>query len=578
MKVTQADKKLIIKIIAALYLNLFAALIFSEFLNSFFNNKYDLLGISLMDRFHFAFKPAVMLMAFVFTTILCYRVLHYLKPLFRFRYSKEDYDMARVVAIRIPWMIINFEVIIWILATTIYYALKGWEVESGIPFVFGLSLKVVTGFLSALYVAFTINLLLKEAKLELHIVDIRERENDIFSRHKDIIAVFASSLYLVVTLSYISYYYSQHSSRITLESFLLIIIPFVIILFVISVVPLFLSKQEYRFQINTLMCKLKNLAEQRNSLSDKIYLINFDELGEMSLYVNQVLKKFNSFISQIIGVVDQLSKSSISLSSVGEETLSVSNKQTASVAEITSTMEDSDSLSKSIGELAKDVLEKSLRTREYVTEGNETIDEYISSSESVQTANMNTIEFIRTLNDDIKAIWEVVTIINTIAEQVKIIAFNAELEASAAGEAGKNFEIVASEIRRLADNTVISTDEIRNKISVIEKAGKSLLTASNEATKLIYHGLTISKRAGTLFNQILLSSEETTASSESIDEKIRIQIQGFEQIVLAMKQISEGASEFTDSIQTSSITAVDLANLVESLKILVDSGQGREES
>ncbi|MBN1498722.1 MAG: methyl-accepting chemotaxis protein [Spirochaetes bacterium] len=569
------SKNLIIKISAAVYLNLFLFLIFSEYINSFFNNKFDSEGIPLTARITLSFKPSVMVLTAIFTSIICYRVIRYLKPLFQFIKSGNNYDKARIVAIRIPWMIINFEIISWALGTTVYYIIKGGHPDSGIPFIFGLTLKVVTGLLSAVYAAFSINLILKEAKQSLKITDIREGENDKFSRYKDTIAAAASSSYIVVNFSYIAYYFSQSTAVQSLGEYLLMIIPFGTAIFLTGTIPIFLSKLEYKFQINSLMRELKGLASKDSSLSEEIYLINFDELGEMAVYVNLILKRFNEFVNKIRTVVDQLSGSAISLSSVGEQSSSVSNQQAASVAEITSTMEDSDRLSKSIGNLAMDVLEKSMRTQDFVKEGNNTIEEHIASSESVKKANENTIEFIRTLNEDIKAIWEVVTIINSIAEQVKIIAFNAELEASAAGEAGKNFEIVASEIRRLADNTVASTTEIRNKISIIEKAGHGLLSASNDATDLIHHGWEISRKAGKLFNEISNSSAESTSSAKSIEEKIRMQIQGFEQILIAMKQISQGASDFADSVQTSSSTAADLAELVESLKILADSSKSQ---
>lgn len=563
--------RLIIKITAAIYFNLFVFLVFSEYLNAFFNNKYDSLNVGQLARVGYAFKPSVMVIYVVFTSIIYIRVIRYLRPLFSYLRNGSNYDKARIVAVKIPWMVINFEVVTWAIGTTAYYALKGWSAESGIPFFYGLLLKVAAGFISALYVAFTVNLILKEAKQELRVTNIRKGENDLFSRYKDIIAILASSSYLVINCSYIAYYYSQTTETIPLATYLGMMLPFGIALFVIGAVPIFLSKQEYYFQINSLMKELKGLASKDSSLSDEIYLVNFDELGEMAVYVNMILKRFNGFLQNIRTVVNQLSEASMSLSSVGEQSSSVSNQQAASVAEITSTMEDSDRLSKSIGDFAMDVLDKSLRMREYVEEGDKTIEEHISSSESVKTANEKTIEFIKTLNDDIQAIWEVVTIINSIAEQVKIIAFNAELEASAAGEAGKNFEIVASEIRRLADNTVASTTEIRNKISIIEKAGQGLLTASSDATNLIQKGWEISNKAGKLFNDILSSSAETTSSAKSIEEKIRMQIQGFEQILLAMKQISSGASDFAESVQTSSNTAVDLAELVESLKELASS-------
>ena len=127
---------------------------------------------------------------------------------------------------------------------------------------------------------------------------------------------------------------------------------------------------------------------------------------------------------------------------------------------------------------------------------------------------------------------DVSAIIKSIADQVKIIAFNAELEAAAAGDAGKNFEIVASEVRRLADNTVNAATEIREKINFIEKESSRLYEASQETTELIDSGWTLSKETESSFQVIQETSSLTSNSAASISENIQMQISGFEQILL----------------------------------------------
>ena len=71
-------------------------------------------------------------------------------------------------------------------------------------------------------------------------------------------------------------------------------------------------------------------------------------------------------------------------------------------------------------------------------------------------------------------------IINTVGDQTKLIAFNAALEASSAGEAGKRFSVVASEIRRLADSVTDSTSEIESKISEIQDSISRLVITSEK--------------------------------------------------------------------------------------------------
>ena len=159
--------------------------------------------------------------------------------------------------------------------------------------------------------------------------------------------------------------------------------------------------------------------------------------------------------------------------------------------------------------------------------------------------------------------------INGIADQIKIIAFNAELEASAAGEAGKNFEIVATEIRRLADSTVASTTEIKDKINIIEKGANRLVSASVDATQLIENSYKSSKEAEDIFKEINISSEETVDSSKVISKNILMQISGYEQILVTIKQIAQGVSNSAESTSITSKISKDLKNQVDKLKEII---------
>jgi len=132
---------------------------------------------------------------------------------------------------------------------------------------------------------------------------------------------------------------------------------------------------------------------------------------------------------------------------------------------------------------------------------------------------------------------------------------------------------VATEIRRLADNTMNSTMEIRNKIVLIEKAAKGLITASEHATKFIESGWENTTTMQTVFQAIKVSSEDTLSAVQAINESIRMQTQGFEQILLTMKQISEGANNFADSTTMTSKTAQDLSGTVTVLWSLFGSNE-----
>ncbi len=566
-KFTIQDEKVIkTKIFIAIYTTMFLTLIVSEYLNVFFNTKMDALGISYLGRVRYAFKPTVMALYLLFSTIVFFRVKSYLKPLFNYLNFGKEYTLARKSAVRIPWFIIYFQIIVWSLGTLLYYILKGWNPESGIPFYFGLMSKLATGIITALYLVFIINIILQEPKQMLNMTKINKGENDQFSRYKDYFANFGSVFYLIVNLSYVAFYYASRGIIFTKGTFLSHFLPASLILFSIGIIPIFLGKKEYYFQIKILKESMEKIVGSNKDFSNQIKLINFDELGELAVYVNNILLTFRTLFEEIGLVVDSLSEASKSLNGTSSQSSSVSNQQAAATAEIVATMEDSNRLSKMIGDLAKEVTEKFGQVNRYVTEGDSVIIKNLEKNADVKNANETTLDFVETLSGDIKSINEVVKMINGIADQIKIIAFNAELEASAAGEAGKNFEIVATEIRRLADSTVSSTSEIKNRINIIEKGANRLVDASHSATELIESSYSTSKDAQDIFYKIKNASEETVKSSNVIGKNILMQITGFEQILVTIKQIASGVSDSAETASVVSKISADLQYQIDRLK------------
>ena len=572
------------KIALVLYIGLFIPLIISELINSFFNNRFDNAAISLSGRIAISFKPTVILLYLVFTTLLMFLILRYLKPLFDFhtrkfktRESREKaYTVARKAVIGMPRAVIIFQISVWVFATTLYYALKGWEADSGIPFSLGLIVKVASGILGALYVVFFINLFLIPIKNRLKIIGIRPGERDTFAIRKDYFAVLVASFYIFSQMSYLGWYFSQSGDAPTLGGYMIPVYVAGVILFLLASGPVFLSKREFHIQVKEILKEMGQIeAENLGAQIEPIYITNFDYLGDLAAKTNQVVKRFTVILNQVNSAVNHLSGSSQELREDSQANAAATNGQAAAVAEVVATMEDSDRLSKQMGVLAEEVEDRSQANLEKVSQGMETLKQYLKTMEQLKISNNRAIDFVFSLNENIKTIMDVSTIIKAIADQVKIIAFNAELEAAAAGEAGKNFEIVASEVRRLADNTVNAATEIRDKINFIEKESKNLYEASQETTQLIDTGWNLSQATEQSFQGIQKTSTETSKSAMSISENIQLQIGGFEQILLTMKEISATSQDVSRRTQTTAETVRSLEKLVRSLEELATREEER---
>ena len=291
-----------------------------------------------------------------------------------------------------------------------------------------------------------------------------------------------------------------------------------------------------------------------------------DEIGSIAVELNKLIESVQKLLKRMKSDVKVLNNSIQDLSSSSQEISTTSNEQAAAVKEIVSTMEDSDSLAKSIEKKIEEVTKIAQETKSTVDKGVGTVDLNRTKMDEIKLSNSETINGIRALGEKIDAIWDIVNIINSIADQTKIIAFNAELEASAAGDAGKNFQIVASEIRRLADSTVSSTSEIKTKINEIQHSSDNLIIASEDGTEKIEEGASLTKKLFSTFHEILETSEISAQSAGDINTSIKQQVSAFEQILQTLKQISEGINNFAVSTKSTTEISQNLKSMSDTMQ------------
>jgi methyl-accepting chemotaxis protein len=549
----------------------------SEYVNSVFNVRLDQAGATAVERLAFAFKPTVIALFFLFSAILYTVIMRYLRPLLRYLATGEDHRKARSAAINIPWVIIVFQLVAWTVGTSVFYLIHGWYGTSGIPYPMGLLLKVAVGLPAAVFTSILFNIILIPAKQTLRINEMHPDENDRFSRYRDFYAIGAVVVFITVNYSYIVSYYAQAREVVSFSELYLPLILLSLFYAAVSFGLIVLSKWEYFLQIRSIDSALVEMASGRTNVERRIEITNFNELGAISAHVNTILDTFLDLLRKISVTAERLSESSQRLSSASQENAAYSNQQASSTAEIVSTMEDVNRLSEEIGRQVHHVEESATNVKERVQEGFRITKENIEKMKEVTESYSETIGGMKNLGEHIAGIWEIVKIINGIAGQIKIIAFNAALEASSAGEAGKNFEIVAGEIRRLADSTVASTNEIRSRIGDIQHASDDLISSSEADTLKIQDAARMSDTLETVFETILESSEATSSAAGEMTLGVEQQINAFEQVLVTSRQISEAIHEFAGTIEESSATAEALEETVDTLNEIVERSRETEE-
>ncbi len=327
---------------------------------------------------------------------------------------------------------------------------------------------------------------------------------------------------------------------------------------------------------------LKYIYEMRDALiknttSDNLqdsYFVPTDLANEFSYNIHLINKntmQFADVLKKAATIGGEIAESVKNLVVISSQNSSVSIEQSAGVRQIVSTMEESDKLSKDISLKIADVNNIAKKNLQDVQDGFNSVSETLNKMNEITDANISIISEIKKLDEQIENIGYIVNIISGIADQTKIIAFNAELEAASAGEAGKNFHIVANEIRRLADNTMESTKDIKQRITDIQHSSNNLILSSEAGTKKINEGFQLSVKLEENFDNIKKSSEVTVESANDIKEIIEQQTISFEQIVITLKQISAGIESSATSIQSVNDLSLQLQKISDSLAVLKNS-------
>ncbi|MDR2730316.1 MAG: methyl-accepting chemotaxis protein [Treponema sp.] len=285
------------------------------------------------------------------------------------------------------------------------------------------------------------------------------------------------------------------------------------------------------------------------------------------------MRGFSEFLDKLKNTLSSFNENTVlvstavfDLSTSAKEITATANEQSASTAEIVSTMENNKNLSGQmavkcleVAKLASDTQELSQRRAELREAGEDMMMD-------IRNQNFKIVEKINNLTEMLMRIGESVQIIDSIADQTRLIAFNAALEASSSGEAGIRFAVVAGEIRRFADNVMESVAEIKEKISGLQDAFQILISEADSGTyaiEAVCNSMVEQKEA---FENIVNVSHDVTSKSGEISGLSRQQELASAQIFIALKEISAGVRQFVSATASTSSTADKLNSMSVELK------------
>jgi methyl-accepting chemotaxis protein len=285
--------------------------------------------------------------------------------------------------------------------------------------------------------------------------------------------------------------------------------------------------------------------------------------------IGQVMETLKKFVTEIREAALQLSTSSAEVFAAATQNESSTSAQASAIHETTATMEELKGASHQIAENAQMVASIAEQTLSGARQGEGAIKSFMSSMESVKRNAVEVDDAIAKLSKRVERIGTVVEVIDEIADRSDLLALNAALEGAKAGEAGRGFSIVAAEMRRLAENVLESTKEIKNLITEIREATHAAKEASDGNKKMAAEGEKLGGNAMQSVSGILSGIQETSDAARVIHLATQQQRTATEQVVQSMSEIEEVTRQAQAGSRQATGAAAELTKLAERLAELV---------
>ncbi len=258
----------------------------------------------------------------------------------------------------------------------------------------------------------------------------------------------------------------------------------------------------------------KNIAE--GDLQQRQLDINTrDEVGQMAEVLADMLTNLGSMVGQI-------TETALSVNSASSEILAASKRQEHNSAEQASAVEE-----------IQRTMESLLASSRQIAESTQAV---FANAEKTLSNNRLIAERIENLNAQTQRITEILEAIKDIADKSDLLALNASLEGTKAGEAGRGFSLVAAEMRRLAEDVMGSVKHIKQLVGDIRDSSHASVMAAEEGMKLSQHTTDSARQISLITQQQQSGTEQVTQSMDEISELLR-------QSVVGSKESTEASEE-----------------------------------
>lgn len=369
--------------------------------------------------------------------------------------------------------------------------------------------------------------------------------------------------------------------QLLFKNWMVTIAVFVLNLFMFMIVRWFI-----RYNVNSMLKQFSNEIRevQKGNYLKGISEGNYKMVGELVPTVNIILDDIRTLVQQLFSLISSIRNSSSQVEDASENAVSAIEQ-----------------ISLTVDEIAKGASEQAIQSQRGVTvvdklshQINRVLDSYqnvLSQTDVISNLNrvgIETMELLKnkseenteitkqifgvigTLNEKSKDIGLFVESIENIAEQTNLLALNAAIEAARAGEAGKGFAVVAEEVRKLADQSRQSTEEINNLVASIQEETSFAVQSAESVKKSTLEQNEAVSKANNAFDNIAMGIEKIVEMINDVNQAIVQMDSDKNDVIDAIENISSISQQTAASSEEVAATTEQQIQVMENMKVAAE--------